>query len=307
MTGGQVAAFLAQAVETLPKDAEVEIAFFGGSFSGIPVQRQEQLLATAWPYVKSGRVKGVRLSTRPDLIDGEVLARFVRWGVTAVELGAQSMDEEVLRLSRRGHSPEDVVRASAMILEAGLELGLQMMVGLPGDTPEKSQHTAQEIIQLGAHTTRIYPAVVLRHTPMESMYQKGNFTPLTVEQAVEQCSHLVPMLEKGGVRILRLGLMAEEGLRPEQDLVAGPYHPAFGELVRGRILRNRAQRMLEDGPYGTQICLHVHPKDVSAMTGPGRTNIRWLIQQYQLQTLKLVPDGKERGQVYVTPQSNVYL
>lgn len=300
VTQEQAAALIAQAVKTLPQDTEVEIAFFGGSFSGIPVRQQEALLMAAWPYVHSGRVKGVRLSTRPDLIDGEVLARFSRWGVTAVELGAQSMDEDVLRLSRRGHSPADVERAATMVLQAGFELGLQMMVGLPGDTWEKSAHTAREIIRLGAQTTRIYPAVVLRGTQMEQMYQNGVFVPLTVEQAVQQCAKLVPMMEQAHVRILRLGLMAEEGLSLDGDLVAGPYHPAFGELVRGRILRNQAQQALMGCQSGAKVCLHVHPKDISPMTGPGRCNIQWLIAQYQLAELKLVPDGKQRGQIYVS-------
>lgn len=300
VTGEQAAVLIARAVETLPQDAEVEIAFFGGSFSGIPAQQQKALLMAAWPYVRSGRVKGVRLSTRPDLIDREVLARFSRWGVTAVELGAQSMDEEVLRLSRRGHSPADVERASAMILDAGFELGLQMMVGLPGDTPEKSEYTAREIIRLGAHATRIYPAVVLRGTAMEQMYRSGVFTPLTVEQAVEQCAKLVPMMEQSQVRILRLGLMAEEGLSLDRELVAGPYHPAFGELVRGRILRDKAQQMLADWPPGAKVRLHVHPKDVSPMTGPRRCNLQWLIEQYGLAELKLLPDQTKRGHLSVS-------
>lgn len=300
MTGQRAAQLLAEAIHTLSKEAEVEIAFFGGSFSAIPVQQQEALLMAAWPYVKSGQVKGVRLSTRPDFIDGEILQRFLRWGVTSVELGAQSMDAQVLRLSRRGHTPEDVARASAMILEAGLELGLQMMVGLPGDTLSKSLYTAQEIIRMGAHTTRIYPAVVLRGTPMEQMYREGMFHPLTVEQAVQQCAQLVPLLEGEGVRILRLGLMAEEGLQPERDLVAGPYHPAFGELVRGRIFRNRIQAELDGCPPGARVCLHVHSKDISAITGRGRANLHWLMEQYGLAELALSPDKMERGQLSVS-------
>lgn len=283
-TGGGVDEKAAQsqierAIATLPREGcKVEIAYFGGSFTGIEPQRQEELLALAQSYVEQGLVQGIRLSTRPDMMGPEVMERLCRYGVTAVELGAQSMDDQVLTLSRRGHTARQVEEAARKIKTADMELGLQMMVGLPGDSKEAALSTAQRIVELGADTTRIYPALVLRHTPMEGMYESGTFRPLTVEEGVEWCAPLVELFEEKGVTILRLGLMAEENLSPEKDLVAGPYHPAFGELVRSRIWRRRVEEALGH-QQGAEV-LWVNPRQLSQAKGNGKCNERYWQTQY---------------------------
>lgn len=290
MDGPRAAEILRQAVATLPPHCDAEIAFFGGSFTGIEKERQQALLAAAQPYLENGRAGGIRLSTRPDLIDRQTVDWLKERGVTSIELGAQSMDEEVLRQSGRGHTPADVERASGIIREAGLELGLQMMVGLPGDTREKCQHTAREIIRLGAQTTRIYPTLVLRGTPLAEMYQRGEYQPLELEQALEWCADLLSMMRRAQVKVLRLGLMAEENLSPQRDLLAGPWHPAFGELVRGRVLRRQAEGLFCCRLQGDQVVLRVHPKEVSAFVGPGRSNVDFLRQRFGLRTLTVHAD-----------------
>ena len=204
---------------------DTEIAFFGGSFTAIPRGQMLALLAPAKEAVERFGFRGLRCSTRPDAIDGEVLSLLKAYHMVAVELGAQSMDGEVLRRNRRGHSPEDTVRAAGLIRAAGLELGLQMMTGLYGSTPEKDVETARALIALQPATARVYPTVVLEGTHLAALYRQGHYHPQTLEEAVALCARLLPLFEEAGVRVIRVGLHAQEDV--ERRRVAGPYHPAF--------------------------------------------------------------------------------
>jgi len=208
-----------------------EIAFFGGSFTGIPFDLQEKYLKTAYQFVESGAVAGIRLSTRPDYINSEIIDLLKKYGVTAVELGAQSTDNEVLRISGRGHTRQDIERASKMILDAGFELGLQMMIGLPGDIPEKSMQTARDIVAFGARTTRIYPTIVIKDTPLENWFRTGKYMPLSLEEAVKQAKTLYKIFEKEQVKVIRVSLHPSEELSGDKSLIAGPFHPSFKELM----------------------------------------------------------------------------
>jgi histone acetyltransferase (RNA polymerase elongator complex component) len=220
---------------TIPQGGEVEIGFFGGNFTGIPENEQVAYLQAVQIYIESGRVQGIRLSTRPDYISQGNLDLLKKYHVSSIELGAQSLDDEVLQLAGRGHTALQVQEASQMIRNNGFNLGLQMMIGLPTDTAEKSLFTAKEIIRLGADCTRIYPTLVIKNTVLEQLHLEGKYHPLTLEAAISRVADLVPLFMDADVKILRIGLHPSEGLLDRSSLVAGPFEVAFGEMVFSEI------------------------------------------------------------------------
>lgn len=281
---------------TLPKtDRYAEAAFFGGSFTGISADKQEELLAAAFEYVKNGKIDGIRLSTRPDYIDGEIVERMKRYGVTTVELGVQSMDSKVLRLSARGHTQEAVERAAELIKRSGIRLGLQMMTGLPGDTAEKSIETARKIIALKPECVRIYPTLVVRDTPLETMYKNGAYTPQTLEDAVDLCKRLLLMFRGADIDVIRVALVTTDEISDKGSVVAGPFHSAFRELCEGEIYFDKMCEMLDNGIV-KGFC--VNPCEISKAVGNGRRNIIRLKEKYRAD-IKIKPmDGLEKGKIY---------
>lgn len=282
----------------LPSGAERQLAFYGGSFTAIPAQRQEALLAAAKEGIDRGQIDSIRLSTRPDAIDGAVLDRLRRYGVKTVELGAQSMDETVLRLSGRGHTAEDVRCASRLLREAGFSLVLQMMTGLPGDSDEKAVYTARELIALRPDGVRIYPTVIVRDTALYAMWREGEYREHTVEDAVRVCAALVPLFEAARVPILRLGLNPTEELSGG-GAVGGAYHPALGELVRSRILRNRAEALLQGVSPGCSVTLGVRERELSQLIGQRRCNLAYLAERFSLRELRVRPAPCESGEIQI--------
>lgn len=278
------ALYVKKTVETAlkKKDYDYEIAFFGGSFTAIDREYMLELLKAAYPYVKSGQVRGIRVSTRPDCIDAEILDILKAYGVTSIELGAQSMDDGVLKENRRGHTAQDVVDASGLIQSYGFELGLQMMTGLYTDTQEKAVETAERIIALSPETVRIYPTVVLKNTYLAELYEKGVYTPLNVEESVELCARLVPMFENAGIKIIRLGLHSGKDIK--ENMLAGGFHDCFGELVKSRILVNK---ILELPPADYQV--FVHPKSLSKLKGNNKRNIYLLMERGY--NIKIITDN----------------
>lgn len=252
----------------------VEIAFFGGSFTAIDRGYMTSLLEAAYPFVKSGQAVGVRVSTRPDCIDGEVLDILKRYGVTAVELGAQSMDGEVLAANNRGHTAEDVCRASVLIKEQGFELGLQMMTGLYRSTPEKDIETARRIIALSPATVRIYPTVILKGTRLGDLFESGEYTPYAFDTAAEICADMLEMFEKNGIRVIKLGLHASETV--EADMLGGFYHPAFREICEGILFRREIEKQTETGKSYT-VC--TAPNAVSKAAGQKKCNIKYFSEK----------------------------
>ena len=242
---------------TIPAEGEVEIGFFGGNFTGIPQAEQQAYLGSVQGFIDSGRVQGIRLSTRPDYITPEILNFLKQFHVTSIELGAQSLDDEVLKLAGRGHTASQVAIASQLIRDHGFNLGLQMMIGLPGDTPEKSMHTAKEIIRLGAVSTRIYPTLVIKNTELEQLYLDGKFTPLTLSEAIEQVADIVPLFVDADVKILRIGLHPSEGLLDRSSLVAGPFEVAFGEMVFSRIWNSKLSNVVYPNGKRNQLIITV--------------------------------------------------
>ena len=230
------------------------------------------LLKTAYKYVENGSFKGIRCSTRPDAIDDEICRILKLYGVTAVELGAQSMSDEVLRLNRRGHTSQDVINASEMLKSYGFELGLQMMTGLYGSTDEDSIETAKKIIALKPATVRIYPTVVLENTELAKLYKSGKYQPETVDSAAELCAKLLLMFNEADITVIRTGL--HSGGDVEGEYLAGAYHPAFKELCEGKIYINKAIEYIKENkiPQG-KIIIYVARDAISKMTGQKRCNI----------------------------------
>ena len=280
-----------------PEGGARELAFYGGSFTAIPETQQLKLLTLAKTALQRGCISSIRLSTRPDAVSPEILERLRQYGVGTVELGAQSMQDNVLRASGRGHTAEDVRQAARLVLEYGFQLVLQMMTGLPGDDDDGALHTAAELIALKPHAVRIYPTVIVRGTELEKMWRCGQYQEHTVEDAVRVCSRLLPLFEKAGIAVIRLGLNPTEDLSGGAAL-AGAYHPALGELVRSRVLRNAAEEKLEElQTEGKTVVIHVPPGLVSQMIGQKRCYLIWLQERFSLQRVKVMeePGLKEPG------------
>jgi histone acetyltransferase (RNA polymerase elongator complex component) len=297
---------------TIPGGNDIEIGFFGGNFTGIEPEIQESFLDIAQQYVDNGRVQGIRLSTRPDYIDLATLRLLKKYKVNTIELGAQSLDEEVLGLAGRGHTAEDVKKASRLILGNGFHLGLQMMIGLPGDTLEKSISTARQIVELGAGCTRIYPTLVIKDTELETLYRNGHYKPMTLEDAVSWTKEIVKIFEKGGVKILRIGLHPSEEMLTGDTLLSGPFHVAFGEIVRssvwgdllGKELSTRRKaRDAESSIPGSvsrkhnrteSLLVEVPIGQLNAAIGHKAVNKKMLLGHYQNVLFKENPELKER-------------
>ena len=285
-TAEDVRKAIEDAAALLPKGAKRQLAFYGGSFTAIPMEQQLPLLKAAKAALDAGLIDSVRLSTRPDAIDGEILNILRAHGVETIELGAQSLDDEVLLLSGRGHTAKDVEKASRLIKERGFRLILQMMTGLPGDSEEKSVETARRIIALEPDGVRIYPTVVVRDTALYDLWQAGRYTPHSVEDAVSVCARLLPMFEAAHIPVIRLGLNPTDELSGGMA-AAGAYHPALGEMVKSRIMLHRAEKLLEGVAAGSNVTLGVHNSRVSQMTGQKRCNISALTARFQLSSLKI--------------------
>jgi histone acetyltransferase (RNA polymerase elongator complex component) len=226
-------------LQSIPSSAEqIEIGFFGGNFTGIPLYKQKQYLQIANEYYLQKKIHAIRLSTRPDYIDEDRLSLLKEFHVQTIELGAQSLDDEVLQKCGRGHTAKDILDASALIRSFDFNLGLQMMIGLPGDTPEKNIDTAKKIIVLGADNTRIYPLLIIKDTELEEMLHRGEYLPLTMDEAIEQTKKIYLLFEQAGVNILRVGLHPSEGLINGENILTGPFHVSFRELVLTSIWRD---------------------------------------------------------------------
>lgn len=275
-----------------PCCSQAEIAFFGGSFTAIDPGYMLALLDAAKAAVDRYGFFGVRCSTRPDAIDEGTLGLLKERGVTAIELGAQSMDNRVLYANRRGHTAEATRQAAFLIKKMGFELGLQMMTGLYASSPEKDLSTAQELIALGPATVRIYPTLVLPGTCLAELCGRGLYAPQTLEEAVDLCAQLLELFRGAGVRVIRLGL--HPGPELERRVLAGPYHPALGQLVESRIFLERLLKSLP-GPGSYQVA--VHPRDLSTALGQRRGNLAALAERGYSVAFVQSPDTA-RGEFY---------
>ncbi|OIP04042.1 MAG: hypothetical protein AUJ97_03315 [Bacteroidetes bacterium CG2_30_32_10] len=271
---------------TLPKEnAFIEIGFFGGSFTAIPFQEQEKYLKIASKYINRGVVKEIRVSTRPDFIDDNELNLLKKYGLQTIELGAQSMDEQVLAHSGRGHKVEDIVNASVLIKNAGFNLGLQMMIGLPFDTIEKAKQTAKQIISLQADCTRIYPTLVIKDTALELLYQQNKYFPLSIEDAVEWTKEIYNIFVNSNTKVIRIGLHPSEGLMKGDSLIAGPFHPSFKELVLTQIWNDLFKKIKNEKKL-KKITIFVAKEQLNYAIGYNSTNKIELLKFYSFVVFK---------------------
>lgn len=221
----------------------VELAFYGGSFTGIPMEVQSSYLDIAKRYKELGRIDKIHLSTRPDYIDENILENLKKHSVDTIELGAQSFDDEVLMASKRGHDSKCTEKSAKLIKDYGFELGLQLMVGLPKDTLKSSIHSANEVVRLSPSLARIYPTVMLEDTELLNMYRNGEYKPLKRDEAVKRAKAIYLILEKAGITIMRVGLKSGDVI--DNSVIDSPaYHPAFRQLVESEIARDRIENLI---------------------------------------------------------------
>lgn len=282
-TAHDVTELLKDACPKLSEPHNTEIAFFGGSFTAIGREYMLSLLDAAQPFIAKYGLIGIRISTRPDKIDEEILALLKRYGVTSIELGAQSMRDEVLTANERGHTADDVKKASALIKSYGFELGLQMMTGLYKSLPDDDIFTADEIIALSPDTVRIYPTVILDGTKLGDLYKSGEYKTVPFEEEAELCADILQKFEKNGIRVIRLGLHSSEGVGSKA--LGGYYHPAFKEICMSILFRRQLERqVLQRNTY--TVC--VNPKSVSIAYGHKKCNFIYFKEKGI--ALKFVPD-----------------
>ena len=272
------------------KDAKVEVAFYGGSFTGIDSEIQEKLLKAAYDYIKEKKVHSIRISTRPDYIDKATLKRLKKYKVKTIELGVQSTNNYVLEKCKRGHTFEDVIKASKLIKRYGFILGHQMMIGLPESTEQDDINTAKDLIKLKPKIVRIYPVLVIKGTELENEYKKGEYEPLTVSQAVERCKELCYMFGKKKINIIRIGLQNTESicspLKGESEVVAGPYHETFRQLVESSIYYDIiVEKIKTFNTKVKEVEIIVNPQDVNNVIGYRKENITKLKEMYDVNVI----------------------
>ena len=291
------------------KDAKKEIAFFGGSFTGIDEKTQEELLQIAYEYIKNGQVDSIRISTRPDYINKEILKRLKKYKVKTIELGVQSANDYILGRANRGHTFKDVERASKLIRWYGFNLGHQMMVGLPESTRIDEINTAKALIKLKPKMIRIYPVLVIKGTKLEKEYNEGIYEPLSVVQAVEISKQLVRLFTDKKIEVIRVGFQnTDEICAPgdkNSEVVAGPFHPAFGQLVESSMWYDAIlEKIKKLNTKVKEVEVTVNPADVNNVIGHKRENIKKLQELYELDLIvkqdKNIKQGKSKIEITKT-------
>jgi histone acetyltransferase (RNA polymerase elongator complex component) len=270
--------------------SRVELAFFGGNFLGLETSRIRALLEAVQPWIRRGQIHGIRCSTRPDTVTPQTLDLAQPLGLDTVELGVQSMEDRVLALAERGHTSEDTRNALALLKENGLKTGAQVMIGLPGDDDAGAVRTAHAIAELKPNLARIYPLLVLHGSKLAQWYRSGRYAPLNLDQAVDQTKKMVTIFKRAGVSVARIGLQSTEMMEDTSQMIAGPWHPAFGHLVLSALMFDQAcerinavltdQGKLCTSEKRTNIVLQVHPRALSRLQGNRKSNFDRLIQTY---------------------------
>lgn len=298
-----VRAYIEESISTLPDGSDAEIAFFGGSFTGIDRELMIYLLDLAEDFVKCDysrdiTVSGIRMSTRPDYISDEILDLLDAYSVKAIELGLQSMDDGVLLASKRGHTSLDAERACRMIKSRGkYELVGQMMIGLPHSTPKSEMESARKIIELGADAVRVYPTVVFFGTELCEMAKAGDYAPLSTQEAVERSARVIELFMNVGVKVLRIGLCASENLSSDEQVYGGANHAALGELVMSELYRERMENAIREKLNGEKRVVFVFdPSEISKATGQHRSNINYLTERFGLDGVRVCASVKESAE-----------
>lgn len=280
VTGSAVTALLMRQLAGVTPGREIEVAFYGGSFTALSLAKQRELLAPAYEQLQAGNIHAIRLSTRPDYITAPILQQLRDYGVSTVELGVQSMDDKVLYLSERGHTAQQVREAVHRLKAAGFNVGIQLMPGLPGETMVSLLKTVLDVIALRPELVRIYPVVVFEKTRLADWYRAGKYQALTLDQAVAKAAAMQLLFKKHQVRVIRTGLQATDELDQGTAILDGPYHPALGELVTAYLYRQKIAAWLEAvQPIGTVI-LHIPPRHESKVRGQKNANVHYWEKQF---------------------------
>jgi len=271
----------------------VEVSFFGGNFLGLDKDTVHALLESVQPFLKQSAVDGIRFSTRPDTISEKTLSFISDYPVSCIELGVQSMDDEILARNRRGHTSEDTKKAVFLIKKKGYRLGLQIMVGLPGDTRETTMATGKAISCLAPDFVRIYPTLVIEGSTLAAWYKKGEYSPIQMEDCIERVKSLYVMFSEKNIRVIRIGLQANEELDRGHSVLAGPYHPAFGHMVLSEIMFDKAVSLIGKNPKAIasrSIKISVHPSFVSRMQGLNKQNIFRMKKRFGFERIQIIAD-----------------
>jgi histone acetyltransferase (RNA polymerase elongator complex component) len=284
-----VPATIGRYLQTYTGSGSVQVAFYGGSFTGLPLEVQQAYLEPVQPFIEARQILDIRLSTRPDGISDDVLALLKRYHVGTVELGVQSMDDDVLLLSGRGHTAADTVRAVQLLRKHGFTRGLQLMPGLPGDKVETFQDTVRQVVGLRPDFVRIYPALVIRDTPLAVLYRTGRYAPLSLDAAITLCRDALDHFEEAGIEVIRVGLQATDELATPGTVIAGPCHPAFRQIVESSRFLIRMEQRLPPGIGSGPVTFRVNPADLSTAIGQNRENIHAIRDRHGLDAL-IVPD-----------------
>ena len=281
-------------------DKSIEVAFFGGSFTGIDEEVQNELLETAYKYIKQGKIDSIRISTRPDYINKEILKRLKKYKVKTIELGVQSANDYILKKAERGHTFKDVKKASKLIRWNGFKLGHQMMVGLPDSTKIDELNTAKALIKLKPKMVRIYPVLVVKGTQLEKDYEDGKYKPLTVVQAVEICKELVRMFDSKNIDVIRVGLQNTDEITDPKiensEVIAGPYHPAFRQLVESSMWYDAILEKIKQLNAKVKVVqFEVNSQDVNNVIGHKKENITKLKETYDVDLIVKPNDEIKQG------------
>jgi len=276
---------------------DVQVAFYGGNFTGLARSEQTRLLEYARPFIESGLIRSIRISARPDHIDAERLALLKEYGVRTIEIGAQSMVDGILQAAGRGHSAADVERAVGLIREGGFEAGVHLMVGLPGERREHFEYSVERVIRLQPHMVRIHPTLVLADTALAERYREGDYEPLDLPEAVERCKSALRRFAAAGITVIRVGLQSTPEMEKKGGILAGPYHPAFRSLVESSIFLDMAASLLAAHPvHGRVVVLTSAPHDASRLRGQKNENVLNLKRRFGLTDLAITADpDQEKG------------
>ncbi len=266
---------------TIPNDYTIQVAFFGGSFTCLPIELQIQYLSVVQPFIEKQQVTSIRISTRPDYINEDTLSTLKKFHVADIELGAQSTNDEILKLSGRGHNRNEIEKASKLIIDYGFNLGLQMMIGLPGDNYETAIQTAKDIIQFGAKTTRIYPTLVIADTPLAKLYTQGKYKPLSLTEAVHWSKNIYQLFIQNNVTVLKVGLHPNNDFTSKKYLLAGPYHQSFKELLFSEIWFEKLIRLKKEGQTNKNIVIYVSATEINNAIGYNSKNKQELRKFYK--------------------------
>ena len=268
-----------------PRGVEtIEVAFFGGSFTGIPMEEQSGYLAIAKSYKDAGRIHKIHMSTRPDYINDEILTNLKAYDVDVIELGVQSLNDDILEKAGRGHDSSIVYKSSQMIKDYGFELGIQLMIGLPGDTLETCIYSAKETVKIGPSIARLYPTIVIDDTELYNQYLRGEYIPLTQEEAIERTKEMYKILDGAGINIIRVGLKSTDVINENGDISGNTYHPAFRQLVEGEIARETIEGLLKAETFDvgkrTKVDFFASPRSMSSLIGHKQKNKQYFLENY---------------------------